>query len=107
MALFLIERNFAQALKPTAADIKAVGEVNAQAGVKWLYSFLSADKRKTYCLYRACRRARTRSVRGLTAVARQGRQRPGCGDNRAPAVASCESSYSPSGGMPTAASQAT
>jgi hypothetical protein len=53
MPLFLIERNFAQALNPTAADIKAVGEVNAQAGVKWLYSFLSADKRKTYCLYEA------------------------------------------------------
>ena len=53
MALFLIERTFAQALNPTAADIKAVGEVNAQAGVKWLYSFLSADKRKTYCLYEA------------------------------------------------------
>jgi len=53
MALFLIERTFAQALNTTAADIKAVGEVNAQAGVKWLYSFLSADKRKTYCLYEA------------------------------------------------------
>ena len=53
MALFLIERNFAQALNPTAAHIKAVGEVNAQAGVKWLYSFLSADRRKTYCLYEA------------------------------------------------------
>jgi Nickel responsive protein SCO4226-like len=26
---------------------------NAAAGVKWLYSFLSADKRKTYCLYEA------------------------------------------------------
>ena len=53
MALFLIERTFAQALNPTAADIKALGEVNAQVGVKWLYSFLSADKRKTYCLYEA------------------------------------------------------
>ena len=53
MALFLIERNFAHALNPTAADIKALGEVNAKAGVKWLYSFLSADKRKTYCLYEA------------------------------------------------------
>jgi hypothetical protein len=53
MALFLIERTFAQALNPTAADIKAVGEVNARAGVKWLYSFLSVDKRKTYCLYEA------------------------------------------------------
>jgi hypothetical protein len=48
MALFLIERNFAAALNPSAADVKALGEINAQAGVKWLYSFLSADKRKTY-----------------------------------------------------------
>jgi hypothetical protein len=24
-----------------------------QEGVRWLYSFLSADKRKTYCLYEA------------------------------------------------------
>jgi len=53
MALFLIERNYAQAINPTAADIKALGEVNDQAGVRWLYSFLSADKRKTYCLYEA------------------------------------------------------
>ena len=28
-------------------------DINAVAGVKWLYSFLSADKRKTYCLYEA------------------------------------------------------
>ncbi len=53
MALFLIERNYAQAIDPSAADIKALGEVNDQAGIKWLYSFLSADKRKTYCLYEA------------------------------------------------------
>ncbi len=53
MPLFLIERNYAQAISPSAADIKALGQVNDQAGVKWLYSFLSADKRKTYCLYEA------------------------------------------------------
>jgi hypothetical protein len=53
MALFMIERNFASALNATAADLKAVVEVNDAAGVKWLHSFLSADKRKTYCLYEA------------------------------------------------------
>jgi hypothetical protein len=53
MALFLIERSFAEALSPNAADIKALGEVNAAVGVRWLYSFLSADRRKTYCLYEA------------------------------------------------------
>lgn len=26
-------------------------EINDEIGVPWLYSFLSADKRKTYCLY--------------------------------------------------------
>jgi hypothetical protein len=53
MPLFLIERNFAEevALDPEqAARIRAV---NDEIGVQWLYSFLSADKRKTYCLYEA------------------------------------------------------
>ena len=53
MTLFLIERNFAEVLSPGADDVKAIGEVNAEVGVRWLYSFLSADKRKTYCLYEA------------------------------------------------------
>jgi hypothetical protein len=60
MALFMIERTFAQALSPTADDIAAIGEVNASLGVSWLYSFLSADKRKTYCLYEA---ANSESIR--------------------------------------------
>jgi hypothetical protein len=53
MALFMIERNFAESLNASAADLKAVVDINTVVGVKWLYSFLSADKRKTYCLYEA------------------------------------------------------
>jgi hypothetical protein len=53
MALFMIERNFAEAFNASKSDYKAVVEINHVAGVKWLYSFLSADKRKTYCLYEA------------------------------------------------------
>jgi Protein of unknown function (DUF4242) len=53
MALFMIERNFVDRLNASAADYAAVIEINEQVGVKWLYSFLSADKRKTYCLYEA------------------------------------------------------
>jgi hypothetical protein len=53
MALFMIERNFAEEFNATAGDYAAVVQINDQAGVKWLYSFLSADKRKTYCLYEA------------------------------------------------------
>ena len=53
MALFMIERNFAAALNLSAKDLQAVVDVNTLVGVKWLQSFLSADKRKTYCLYEA------------------------------------------------------
>lgn len=53
MALFMIERNFAEAFNASVADYAAVVQINDRAGVKWLYSFLSADKRKTYCLYEA------------------------------------------------------
>jgi hypothetical protein len=53
MALFMIERNFAQAFNASKSEYKAVVDTNQDAGVKWLYSFLSADKRKTYCLYEA------------------------------------------------------
>jgi hypothetical protein len=53
MALFLIERNFAERLEVTLEAAAAVKRVNDEVGVHWLYSFLSADKRKTYCLYEA------------------------------------------------------
>src|SRR5260370_38275861 len=51
MALFMIERNFAAALNVSAEDLRAVVDINTAVGVKWLHSFLSADKRKTYCVY--------------------------------------------------------
>ena len=53
MALFLIEREFAQALDLDAKGVTDIVAVNDDAGVRWVYSFLSADKRKTYCLYEA------------------------------------------------------
>ena len=53
MALFVIERNFAEQLNPDELDYAGVKLVNDDAGVRWLYSFLSADKKKTYCLYEA------------------------------------------------------
>jgi Nickel responsive protein SCO4226-like len=53
MALFIIERNFAQEIAIEADTVKALLEINGNCRVKWLTSFLSADKRKTYCLYEA------------------------------------------------------
>ena len=52
MPLFVIERNFAEAIEIDADDPN-IREINDEVGVKWLYSFLSADKKKTYCLYEA------------------------------------------------------
>ena len=53
MALYLIERNFADQLNVNRDAATAVTQVNADAGIQWLFSFLSADKKKTYCLYEA------------------------------------------------------
>jgi hypothetical protein len=53
MPQFLIERNFADQVavnKEIAAHIK---EVNDDLSLRWVFSFLSADKKKTYCLYEA------------------------------------------------------
>ena len=53
MPLFVIERTFADQLDLTSDDVKRIEEVNADEGVRWLFSFLSADRRRTYCLYEA------------------------------------------------------
>lgn len=53
MPLFLIERNFAEEVKLDEAGFLEVQRINDDVGVQWLFSFLSADKRKTYCLYEA------------------------------------------------------
>ena len=53
MPLFLIERSFADQLDVDKGTVREVSEINADVGVHWLFSFLSADKKKTYCLYEA------------------------------------------------------
>lgn len=53
MPLFLVERNYAKDIQVSEARVAAIRQVNDEIGIRWLYSFLSADKRKTYCLYEA------------------------------------------------------
>jgi hypothetical protein len=53
MPLFLIEWNFAEELEVTADGAANIRRINDEIGVQWLFSFLSADKSKTYCLYEA------------------------------------------------------
>lgn len=49
----MIERRFTQQLEAAADAIDGINRINEAEGVRWLYSFLSADRRKTYCLYEA------------------------------------------------------
>ncbi len=53
MPLYLIERRFAEQLDMTSDDVRLIEEVNSDEGVSWLFSFLSADRHRTYCLYEA------------------------------------------------------
>ena len=53
MPLFVIERQFAEQLEMTRDIAAEVKLINEDVGVNWLFSFLSADKKKTYCLYEA------------------------------------------------------
>jgi hypothetical protein len=53
MPLYLIERRFAEQLEMTSDDVRLLEEVNADEDVSWLFSFLSADRHRSYCLYEA------------------------------------------------------
>jgi Protein of unknown function (DUF4242) len=53
MPMYVIERTFAEQLDMTTEEVKLLDEINFDEGVKWLFSFLSADRHRTYCLYEA------------------------------------------------------
>lgn len=65
MPLYMIERSFAEQIDFTIDGVTAVDQINSEVGVNWLFSFLSADKRKTYCLYEA------KSVEAIREAARR------------------------------------
>ena len=51
--MFVIERTFAEKLDMSSDEVDLLEEINADEGVSWLFSFLSADRHHTYCLYEA------------------------------------------------------
>ena len=53
MPLYMIERRFAEELQMSGDDVNLLEEINADEGVSWMFSFLSADRYRTYCLYEA------------------------------------------------------
>ena len=53
MPLFIVERNFAEQVELNRDIVTESIRVNNDVDIKWLSSFLSADKKKSYCLYEA------------------------------------------------------
>jgi hypothetical protein len=51
--LYVIERTFAERLELSSDDVKLIEDINEDVGVSWLFSFLSADRHRSYCLYEA------------------------------------------------------
>ncbi len=68
MPLYMIERTFAEELELSGDDIRLIEDVNADEGVRWLFSFLSADLRRTYCLYEAPSPDAIRAAAGRTNI---------------------------------------
>ncbi len=52
MALFLIERNYAERVQDATIDEEEeMFSVNDELGVQWINTFLSTDRTCAYCLY--------------------------------------------------------
>jgi uncharacterized protein DUF4242 len=58
MPRYVVERTFPQGLEIAIADggadiCRAVVETNTEEGVTWVHSYVSTDKRTTFCTYDA------------------------------------------------------
>jgi hypothetical protein len=53
MPLFVVERRFVSELDLDSDDLQELEDYHAANDIRWLTSFLSADRKKTYCLYEA------------------------------------------------------
>jgi hypothetical protein len=80
MPRYMVERIFPDGLEIPANDegaaaCLAVVEQNADVGVTWVHSYVSEDKRKTYCVYdgpdpEAIRRAADRNGLPVESITR-------------------------------------
>jgi hypothetical protein len=53
MPLYVIERRYAEEIYASVEDVTAMEAVNADENISWIFSFLTVDRRRTYCLYEA------------------------------------------------------
>lgn len=66
MPLFLVKRSFAEQIDLSDEQIRALEITGQEFGVRWIESFLSADRLQSYCLFEApsADRIRAASARG-------------------------------------------
>ncbi|MEL4320427.1 DUF4242 domain-containing protein [Leifsonia sp. YIM 134122] len=53
MPYFIIERNYVEDVAVPVEAAPDINLINDEEDVRWLYSFLSVDRRRSYCLYEA------------------------------------------------------
>jgi hypothetical protein len=53
MPLYVVERQHAEQMKLTELGVQSLEKQNLDEGLRWVFSFLTADQHKSYCLYEA------------------------------------------------------
>lgn len=53
MPVFMIKRTFAEALHEDLRRASDINAVNDEEDVRWIYSFISKDRLRAFCLYEA------------------------------------------------------
>lgn len=51
MPVFVVEREFAESFDPDEETLRLASDYHDANDINWITSFLSADRKKTYCLY--------------------------------------------------------
>jgi hypothetical protein len=66
MPLYLVKRTFAEQIDLSDEQIRVIEMTNEDLGIRWIESFLSADRLQSYCLFEApsADRIRAASERG-------------------------------------------
>jgi hypothetical protein len=53
MSLYLVERSYGEELRVDKTAVEEIVAINTSEDVRWLHSFVSADKKRSYCLMEA------------------------------------------------------
>ena len=55
MPRYMVERSFPEGLNiepgPLAQTVVSVVDINAKSAVTWVHSYVSSDRKKTFCIY--------------------------------------------------------